>query len=276
MNNTLFFLVTCTKESTRFEVLKQVINNLSSVMDDNFFKNLLVFDNGSTHPGSLEILKEKFENVYHSKKNIGYWSAIFWCLSNYQKLMKKEYKYIYIIESDLIHFHDATFKLNKCEEFLDLNNDVGSIRTEEFSVLNKHLYDKRKPSNTSRKYAWVVQENFIEKKRVEFILSNDELKIYKCNFLAKLPGFSRIEAIKDVFLELSKLKNFDEIDYQKFYYEKYKISAVLEGGIFHSKLTNELPKSIINGSSNFDKKIDYKPTRFDSITQTVFEDVIKI
>jgi hypothetical protein len=34
MNDTLFLLVTCTKEITRFEVLKQVVDNLSNLLDD--------------------------------------------------------------------------------------------------------------------------------------------------------------------------------------------------------------------------------------------------
>lgn len=276
MNDTLILLVTCTKESTRFEVLKQVVNNLSSLLDDDLKKDLLVFDNDSTYPGSIDLLKDNFKNVLKSKTNIGFWSAIFWCLKNYQKIMNKDYKYLYIIESDIIHFDDAFSKLKHCEEFLNKHNDVGFVRTEEFSVSKRNLYDKRNINKDSKRYAWVVQDNFIENKKVEFNLADKDHEIYTCNFLPKLPSLTRMQTMKEVFFELFNLKKFNETDYQKIYYKKYQKSAIIDGGIWHSKLGNENPHLVINGSRNYNLSIDYKPTRTDELFDISFESVVKL
>jgi hypothetical protein len=275
MKDTLFLLVTCTKDVTRFEILKQVVDNLVHVIDKKTLDDLLVFDNASSYEGSVKLLTDNFVNVYQSKANIGLWSAIHWCLKNYQSLMKRDYKYLYIIESDLIHSNDTLKKLEACESFLESNSEVGFIRTEEFLVSQRHLYDKGSPKKDSRKYAWVTQNNFIQNKRVEFFQSDCD-GMYKCNFLAKLPALSRIQTMKEVFLDLSNLKKFNETDYQKLYYQRYKISAVLDGGIFHSKLGNENTDVVINGSRNYNLSIDYRPTRSDSITEISLDDVVKL
>jgi hypothetical protein len=272
MKNTLKILVTCTKESTRYEILKHVVSNLQSVADEQFFKDMIVFDNASSYPGSISLI-ENFFNVFQSNKNFGFWSAIFWCLNNYESILGRDYKYVYIIESDLIHTNDALKRLQDCETFLDLNNDVGHIRTEEFLVSEKHLYDKQRPRKDSRKYAWVTQENGVENKRVDFHIADPAARIYKCNFLAKLPALSRLSTVKSVFSELSKMKSFVEADYQRLYYQHYRTSAVLDGGVFHSKLSNEDIHSVVNGSANYNLEIDYLPTRFDSITKISKEDV---
>jgi hypothetical protein len=275
MKDTLFLLVTCTKDITRFEILNQVVNNLCNVFDKKTLHNMLVFDNASSYTGSVKLLTDNFNNVYQSKLNVGLWSAIHWCLKNYQTLMSRDYKYLYIIESDLIHFDDSLKKLEMCESFLDSNDDVGFVRTEEFFVAERHLYDKGSPKKNSRKYAWVTQNNFIQNKRVEFHKTNYE-GIYKCNFLAKLPALSRIQAIKEVFLDLSSLKKFSETDYQKLYYDRYKISALLDGGVFHSKLGNENVNVVVNGSRNYNLEIDYRPTRSDTISEISLNDVTKL
>lgn len=275
MKDTLFLLVTCTKDVTRFEILKQVVDNLVHVIDKKTLDDLLVFDNASSYEGSVKLLTDSFVNVYQSKTNIGLWSAIHWCLKNYQSLMKRDYKYLYIIESDLIHSNDTLKKLETCESFLESNSEVGFIRTEEFLVSQRHLFDKGSPKKDSRKYAWVTQDNFIQNKRVEFFQSDYD-GMYKCNFLAKLPALSRIQTMKEVFLDLSNFKKFNETDYQKLYYERYKISAVLDGGIFHSKLGNENTDVVINGSRNYNLSIDYRPTRSDSITEISLDDVVKL
>lgn len=275
MKDTLFLLVTCTKDVTRFEILKQVVTNLCNVIDKSTLNDMLVFDNASSYEGSVKLLTDNFDNVYQSKFNVGLWSAIHWCLKNYQTLMGRDYKYLYIVESDLIHSNDTLKKLETCESFLDSNDDVGFIRTEEFFVAERHLYDKKSPKKDSRKYAWATQSNFIQNKRVEFLKTDCEV-IYKCNFLAKLPALSRIQPMKEVFLELSSLKKFSEIDYQKLYYNRYKVSALLDGGVFHSKLGNENVDVVINGSKNYNLGIDYRPTRSDAITEISLGDVAKL
>jgi hypothetical protein len=272
---TLFILVTCTKDITRNVVLEKVVENLSNVLSPEMKENLLVFDNNSTFPGSVDLLTKNFTNVFQSKSNIGYWSAINWCLDNYAKIFMKEYEFAYIIESDLIHSENTSAALQDCELFLSTYPEIGMIRTEEFSIEERHLYDKDRRYPETKTYAWVRQFNRIEGIRVEFMQTNFN-SIFVCNFLAKLPALSRIKSLKDVFQRLKLFKKFSEIEYQNEYYSLHQLNAVYNGGIFHSKLSNENIHSVINGSFNHNAEIDYRPTRDDTITETNFEDVLKL
>ena len=275
MNKTLFILVTCTKDITRYACLEQVVQNLLQVLPEDIKNNLLIFDNNSTFPGSVDLLTKNFINVFQSNKNIGYWSAINWCLDNHTRIFMKDYDFVYIIESDLIHSENTYSALQECETFLMLNPEIGMIRTEEFLVEKRHLYDKDQRHSETKKYAWVTQFNKIEGKKVEFTQANFS-SIYVCNFLAKLPALSRFKAMKDVFKKLKLLKKFTEFEYQTEYYNLYQLNAIYNGGIFHSKLSNESAHSVVNGSWNYDLKIDYRPTRDDTIVETTFEDVLKL
>jgi hypothetical protein len=275
-SKTLYLLITCSKEQTRHQVLDAVVKNLSNIMTSEVNDNLIVFDNQSTVEDSIKILSENFKNVYQSRVNLGYWSALNWCLENYQTLLNRQYKYVYIIESDLIHTDDAFSKIKTCEDFLDKYDFIGFVRTEEFSVKNRHLYDKDSYSRDSKTYAWTRQFNSIEGRGVEFMQSEDFPDIYACNFLAKLPALSRLEVVKNVFSSLKNNDSFSEQEYQKLYYKHHQVSALIDGGIFHSKLTNENVFHNVNGSHNFSKNLDYHSTRCSKISLYHPDDVIKI
>jgi hypothetical protein len=266
IKDTLLLLVTCSLEKSRLIALQQVIENLKSMPDKAFLDHLLVFDNASTIPESDNLLTTNFKNVYKSSSNFGFWSAIKWTLDNYETILGREYKYLYVIESDMIHTSDAFQRLEHCEQFLDSRDDVGLVRVEEFSVANRHLYDKRNQVSDSRKYAWVVQDNYIEGKKVSFDLADAAARIYTCNFLAKVPTVTRIQTMKKVFYNLSELDSFNEMAFQRYYYDFYKKNALLDDGIFHSKLGNDnnvtLKGSYIGEEG---RKIGYKETRNDRI-----------
>lgn len=264
--DTLFLVVTCTLENSRMLALEEVVKNLRSMPDQSFLDDLILFDNASTMKESDELVSSYFKHVFKSDANVGFWSAIQWVLDNYKDLLDRDYKYLYVIESDMIHTSDAFQRLEHCERFLETHDDVGLIRVEEFSVANRHLYDKRDHRPDSRRYAWVVQDNFIQKKRIEFQVADEEARIFTCNFLAKVPTVTRIDTMKQVFAKLATLEGFSETAFQQYYYEHFQKNALLDDGIFHSKLGND-NNVTLKGSYVGDegRKVGYRETRSDRI-----------
>jgi hypothetical protein len=185
-------------DKSREYLAGEVCKNLSAENTDFYFsKDLIVFDNASIFTSHFKLLPEGAKLI-QSNRNIGYWSAVNWILSNYKEVMGREYDYIYIIESDLIHYDLR--RINLCEDFLLNNAEVGGVRTQDFSVKLKALYNK--------KYHWfpfvnksslVSQINPITGDAVWFELAEGNAKIYLTNFHAKLPSLNRIQAMKKVF-----------------------------------------------------------------------------
>jgi hypothetical protein len=246
--------------------LEQVVANLKMMPDQSFLDHLILFDNASTITESDELVKSYFKHCLKCDTNEGFWSAIHWTLQHYEEVLGRTYKYLYVIESDMIHTADAFQRLEQCERFMDNNDNVGLIRVEEFSVYNRHLYDKRKPSEQSRRYAWVVQDNYIQNKPVTFELADKEARIYTCNFLAKVPTFTRLDTMKTIFSRLAELPNFNEMVYQQYYYNLFQVNGLLDDGIFHSKLGND-NNVTLKGSyvGEEGRKVGYRETRSDRI-----------
>lgn len=265
---TLYLLVTCCVEQTRFDILKCVIENIKTEQCTKKFDiedDLIVFDNGSTIEGVVDLLISNFKTVYRSNVNEGFWSAINWVINNVD--VHHKYDYIYIIESDHIHF--ALEKIEKIETFLNLNPNVGGVRCQEFFVSERHLYDKTLPLQNSRTYAWVNQINEKTKKRIQ-IKQTDTPDFYITDFLSQLHSVNRIHAMKTVFSKLEQIsysRKFSELDYQLLYYEIYPQFGIIDGGVFHAKLSwrnGSLAGSYCGADAR--DKIGYQETRISSIT----------
>jgi len=258
-HRTLYLLVTCCVEKTRYDILKTVIANIKDEQASKHFSiedDLIVFDNGSTFPGTIELLKSNFQKprimrkeplsqknegfwsaiIFRSQKNEGFWSAINWVLNSADWI--RNYQYVYVIESD--HTHFALEKLQDISDFLDHHQDVGGVRGQEFIVSQAHLYDKGRPVDGSKMYAWVHQMNPVTKQRIT-LEPTDVPDFYRTQFLSQLHSVNRMTAFYDVFADLQKLSvngtRFSELDYQLRYYEKYPVFGVLDGGLFHAKLS---------------------------------------
>jgi len=255
-DNICFLLVTCCLEKTRSDLLKKVVDNLLSEFPE-AVSRVCVFDNASTQDVSC---LTKFSNYYKCETNVGYWSAIDWWLRS--GLADKRYSYI--IESDLIH-HDF-FMLNNCSDLLDHRDDIGAVRVHEYSVENKHLYDKDNPVKGSKKNAWRSHTNKVTNEKVTLTQIKD--KLFESNFLTHLPALNRTSCLLDCFDKL-KNKDFCELDFQKLYHDHYQKIAVLDGGIFVDNAGFE--SGLITGSwtsqSTLDK-IGYKNTRFTRLVDT--------
>ena len=270
-DRTLFVLVSCCLEEGRTKILQKVVANLISENSRiNFFNNLMVFDNGSTVPQVADILK-KLPNVYRSDENVGYWSALNWSLNNYQKIFNKNFDFFYVIESDLLHYKME--KLMIAQDFLDKNPDVGSVRTQKFSVFWKILY--RKGSFLS---SWTHDSfNFTaiptgEKMSLE--KSKTHPDIYITNMHAKLVGLNRMELIKKIFSILQTKDKVTELDFFTEYFKYYKKTAMLNGGIFTEKLASRLQRhQVVTGShitNQITQKTGYMGTRISYIKKDGF------
>jgi hypothetical protein len=249
-------------EQTRFDVLEKVVENLVDQKDKSFFDNLIVWDNSSQYPGTLELLKDNFPLILQSSANVGLWSALHWMLHNYKDFVPKDLKYAYTIESDCLHYDLE--QMPYCEQVLDDYEDIGSIRCQEFSIENKHLYDKNRQSKDSKRYAWVTQTNSVTGKAVRFEkLEGYNDRMYRSNFLAQIPNLNRIEPMRDILDELEKKGPFNEQDFRARYHDIYKDLCVLDGGMWESKLGAFYESTITASFSPVDavKKAGYRTTR---------------
>jgi len=255
-----FLLVTCCMEQQRAEILAEVLKNLSDEAPE-LRETLTVFDNASTVPGVTDVLRDCYDHVYRSDKNVGYWSAVDWWLDH---LVDDPPTFTYIIESDMIHY--GFNKLWTCARYLNDHPEVGSARLHQYNVANRHLYDKDSPRPDSKRNLWQSHRNKVTGQPVTF--EQAEGDIWLTTFLTQLPALNRYAALHDIFGELRKLPRFTEIDFQHMYWQRYSRTAILDGGIFHCDL-NTYEKHTLTGSWTSPEelqRIGYHPTRQASIT----------
>lgn len=260
MSSIAFLLVTCSKEPTRADILSKVVDNIRTHAPE-LLDTVTVFDNASTEEGTKELLCNTFSNVYQSDKNVGYWSAIDWWLEN-QHLNPATYTYI--IESDVIHY--AFDKIWSCAKFLDRNLDVGSVRLLEYSIANRRFYNKDAPVPGSRISAWQSHTNKITGGHV--YLEQGEDDVWRTTFLTQLCALNRYDVLLESFRQLRQLPKFSEFDFQKLYWQRYNVTGILDGGIFHGDLSVDLKQNAAIGSWTDPtklKEMGYQPTRYASI-----------
>lgn len=269
LKKTVCLLVTCCVEQTRFEVLKVVLQTLRNEMDNkgiDIIPDLWVFDNGST-PETIELLQQYVspDRIFRADKNYGFWSAINFFLQ-FIKIHEWEKKpeYLHVIESD--HTYFALERLLDSEAALDKYSHIGSMRCQEFEVSNAHLYDKDNQSADSRRYAWVRQIDW-DGTKIKFKLTDPKLRLYESNLVPLLHSVNRIDGMQHAFEKLVHQVNLTEIDFQRYYREKYYVSGLIDGGLFHAKLTwGDAAK--LTGSWTSPENclaVGYRNTRQDSI-----------
>ena len=256
-----FLLVTCSMEQSRHDILKNVVDNLKQQAPE-ILEKITVFDNASKIEDTHRLLLSTFKNVYISNKNVGYWTAINWWLNNIQTK-----KFVYIIESDIIHYDFQ--KIYECETFLNSNSDVGSVRLHEYSVKNRHLYNKDCPVRDSKKSIWQSHTNKCTNKKIE-LSQTDNSDIWKTTFLTHLPALNRSETLKKCFMKLSKYEKLSEFDFQKLYWDEFKITGILDSGIFNVPDAAFGTKNITGSwtDKNVLQQIGYQETRNSKIVAT--------
>lgn len=254
-------LVTCCLEQSRFETLEKVVENIKVDCPPEWCETMTVFDNASTHPGMDGLLKN-FAHVYRADKNVGYWSAIDWWLTQLTS-QQEQPTYTYIIESDIIHY--AAGAIEECAKFLDTYPDIGSVRLHEYSVENMRYYNKDQPMIGSRKNVWQSHTNKVTGEGV--VHHKVEGNFWRTNWLSHLPALNRYTTMCSVFAELRALGQFTELDFQRLYHRRYPKISFVDGGIMTCK-QDPYDKKQVTGSWSSPqelKRLGYLSTRYASI-----------
>lgn len=256
MNKVAFLLVSCCLEPLRTDTLIQVVTNMQQEMPQ-LMPVITVFDNASTESSVVNLLKQYFSRVFQADRNVGYWTAIWWWL---EQLKSDPPDYVYIIESDMIHYD--FYKFWDAVNYLDVNPDVGSVRLQKYLYAERHQYDKDRPRHDSYRADWQSHTNHASGQRVVFF-DDDTKEIISSTFLTKLPSLNRYETMKTVFDQLLNLLVFSERDFQRLYWEQYQKTAILNGGINHDHLASYGVNTITGSWTNPSelKRIGYLQTR---------------
>ena len=257
---TAFLLVSCCLEESRTEVLRHTVKALLDNLPSHHVPSLTVFDNASSDPSTIALLKDSFSTVYRSDRNVGYWSAISWWL---ESLVGRDVDLTYIIESDMIHYDLSS--LDHCINVLSEHDDIGSIRMHHYDVENRHLFDKDRPRSDSYRNLWQSHTNKVTSEPIIFSKLTDV--VWSTTFLTQLPAINRYVSMKEVFSELRGHQTFSELDFQRLYWKHYNRTGILDGGAFHCDL-NAYGSKVITGSwtdVNVLKSVGYQPTRQASI-----------
>lgn len=267
---TVYLLVTCCVEESRFQVLNTVVSELQAEMtrkNMSILDDLWIFDNGS-FPKAKEFLERNFsrDRIFYAQENYGFWSAINWFLAEMKVRGLNQYDYIHVIESD--HTYFALEKLLAAEEALNRYPHIGSIRCQEFVVSEAHLYDKDLHLPGSRRYAWVRQIDW-DGTQIRFHKTDNALDLYESRLVPLLHSVNRLDAMNYAFSELQNHEFLDEMQFQMYYRQKYPISGMIDGGLFHAKLTWGDSKKITGSWTPAQEcaQIGYRNTRQDSIVQ---------
>ena len=263
--------VTCCLERSRYEVVQHVIKNITERCPPEWRRDITVFDNASTYLGAGELLTT-FSNVYRADRNVGYGSAIDWCLQHLADEapwpvdgVTYTPRYTYIIESDMIHYGSSC--LDNAAQLLDRHPELGACRLHEYSIADMRLYDKDRPVAGSRKGLWQSHTNKVTGKGVCHVKIDDG-PFWRTNFLTQLPALNRYDAMKRCFDELKQLERFTELDFQRLYHAQHPDIAILDGGIFNCDL-NPYGAPVVTGSWTDPRvlqRLGYQSTRFASIT----------
>ena len=235
----------------------------------------MVFDNASKIDSTISELK-KYPLVLKSSKNVGYWSAVSWCLENYRNFFDAKFDYVYIIESDMLHYKFG--KLQEAVAFLDENKDVGSVRTQKFSKVFKAFYSKESILSSFTHDA-IRLTSYPSGEKAWFKKAASFKHIYLSNLHGKIVGLNRLDIMEEIFESLRDRSTVSEADYFAEYFQRYRHTGVLNGGIFTERLASRLQRNKVNiGSYTPIQENDanaYQPTRFDKIITSGF-DVIKL
>lgn len=256
-----FLLVTCCRDESRAQILKQVVEALQKEAPE-LRGTLTVLDNASTTPDTVDLLKSNYDNVYQADKNVGYWSAIDWWLEH---IADKKPKYTHVIESDTIYY--GFNRIWTCAQYLESHADMGSVRLHRYSVANKHLYNKDAPRPDSDRKIW--QSHFNKVAKIPVTLKPGEGDVWETTFLTQLPALNRYATMVDVFKDLRTIPKFSELDFQRLYWRRFQKTGILDGGLLHADPGADFAGPTVTGSWTDPAKLQqlgYQPTRFATIT----------
>ncbi len=261
--STLLLLVTCSRDETRRDLAIRVTTNLAELAPTaGLADRFVVFDNGSTLDEHLTLVPPG-TIVCRSERNLGYWSAIQWVLAHRDRLFGQPFEYLYIVESDLVHWD--LVPLGVCERFLASEPRAACVRTQEFSVRWRWRFDKRwqrLPFHVLR--SQIMLRNAVTHEKAWFRPAAGLEGVYLSNLHAKLPALNRLDALDRVFGELSEMASFTERDFFRLMMERHPYIGVYEGGLFCSAVSWANRDRFVTASYTDEghlARLGYQPTR---------------
>jgi len=260
-------LILCSMTEDRYEIAKKVINSIAIFFEKTGCK-LWVLDNGSKYTIKQESYPQG-TTVISLANNIGYWGALHWFLnSNVSPISKTNKQYLYIIESDNIHYD--IFKLKEVVNFMESNCDINCVRVQEFSIRNRLLYSKEAKYLPFRKSRSLVSlRNHITGEKGKFWRTSKNCPVYFSNLHSKLPSVLRLEILKLTFQRLAELDTFNEKDFYMAMNSFSSTIGVLDSGIYYTVSSESNSRVVQSGSyaSNYPNGMDdYFATRMSSLS----------
>lgn len=261
--STLLLLVTCSRDHSRRDLAVRVTRNLAQLAQPAGLADcFVVFDNASTHDDHLASVP-RGTVVCRAQQNLGYWSAIHWVLAQRNRLFGRAFTYLYIVESDLVHWD--LVPLGLCERFLESEPRASCVRTQEFSVRWRWRFDKRwqsLPFHVMR--SQITLKNAVTGEKAWFRPAAECAGIYLSNLHAKLPALNRLDALDDVFGKLSAMASFTENDFFRLMMQRHSYTGVYDGGLFRSAVSWADRDRFIMASYTDEThlaRLGYQPTR---------------
>lgn len=267
LSDVLFVAVTCTRDEGRERALKRLVRSLNREhRRTGLLRNLLVFDNGSTFMEPLEAITTGGWLV-RSGTNVGYWSALEWCMRNAEEVCGRSFEYVHPVESDLVFY--GLHRLNEAVRFLDQHSAVESVRTQEFSVARRNFYFKNGRSLLRSRRSRVADYHGVTGEKVAFERMAGFPSIHLATWHAKVPALHRMTMLKAVFAKLACSKEVTEHEFMKVAHARAPRVGVLDKGIYYTQ--SFAPSSrFITGSWSSQQaleKVGYRGTRVDRFQQ---------
>ena len=253
----------------RYEIAKKVINSISDYIETSGCK-LWVLDNGSKYTIDKNNYP-KGTTVINLENNIGYWGALHWFLnSNISPIVRSKKKYLYIIESDHIHFDIR--KLEKVVNFMESNVNINCVRVSEFSVKYRLWFSKEAKYLPFRKKRSLVSLiNHVTREKGKFWRTSNNCPVYFSNLHSRLPSVMRLEILRLTFQRLAELDNFNEKDFYSVMHSFSSIIGILDTGIYYPASSKANSRSVQSGSygmNYFGGMNNYLATRVSSISNS--------
>lgn len=279
LDDILFVVVTCTRDPSRDGALRKLVRSMEKQHERvGFNGNLLVFDNASQTLAPLKPL-EGIARFVLSEANVGYWSALNWCLENAESACGKAFPYVHPIESDFF-LYDLD-RLSVARDFLESHPEVQTVRTQEFSVRHRQRYFKNGRSLFSVRRSKVADYNGVTEEKVAFDPVDGIPEVFFSNWHAKVPALHRFDALQSVLAQLASQGELSELDFMRLMHQRASRVGVLEGGVFYALLNNPAwfwEKRWVTGSWGNAKelsKVGYRTSRHDTIDATEIEVVVQ-
>lgn len=273
-NKLVVLLVLCSMTEDRYEIALKTVNSLRNIGDVASCE-LVIIENGSKFKCPNESLPPNSTYIF-MEKNLGYWGILYWALfSRFSPLSNLNTEYIYIIESDHIHYDLA--RLNIAISVLDKYKDVASARVQEFSVRFRALYAKEYKFLPFRKRRSLVSlRNAVTKDKVKFIKLPEESGAYLANWHARLPSVFRLSSLVRTFDILSSLEKFSEFDFFQIMHKESQRVIVLNRGIYFPASSAANSKQVLSGSwmKNYQgENYGYQATRHSELSPRLLTEI---